>query len=195
MCTGTMGCGYDCKQRKPGLYSRSVCTNALYGLYHERRSCPQQHRHTALAMHPCITALVCARASNRHNLLPVCPAAEFEGRDGGNDNDVDDEFDDDAEAVKGMARLFCEVAEAYIQLILAATPQVSIPYIACWAGACSLPLLGLFGWILIFWVLSGHSSVSSRHACSVLLQHCEEGRMGACCLPGVLVLVLVLVLV
>jgi hypothetical protein len=49
---------------------------------------------------------------------------EFEGRDGGNDNDVDDEFDDDPETVKGMARLFCEVAEAYIQLILAATPQV-----------------------------------------------------------------------
>jgi hypothetical protein len=57
--------------------------------------------------------------------LPL--AAEFEGRDGGNDNDVDDEFDDDAEAVKGMARLFCEVAEAYIQLILAATPQVNMP--------------------------------------------------------------------
>jgi hypothetical protein len=50
--------------------------------------------------------------------------AEFEGRDGGNDDDVDDEFDDDEEAVKGMARLFCEVAEAYIQLILAGTPEV-----------------------------------------------------------------------
>lgn len=50
--------------------------------------------------------------------------AEFEGRDGGNDDDVDDEFDDDEEAVKGMARLFCEVAEAYIQLILAASPEV-----------------------------------------------------------------------
>jgi len=37
---------------------------------------------------------------------------------------VDDEFDDDAETVKGMARLFCEVSEAYIQLIFAATPQV-----------------------------------------------------------------------
>jgi transportin-3 len=52
-------------------------------------------------------------------------AAEAEGRDGGNDNDVDDEFDDDSESVKGMARLFCEVAEAYIQLVLAATPEVS----------------------------------------------------------------------
>ena len=51
-------------------------------------------------------------------------AAESEGRDGGNDNDVDDEFDDDSESVKGMARLFCEVAEAYIQLVLAATPEV-----------------------------------------------------------------------
>lgn len=51
--------------------------------------------------------------------------AEFEGRDNGNDNDVDDEFDDDGETVKGMARLFCEVAEAYIQLILAATADVS----------------------------------------------------------------------
>jgi hypothetical protein len=50
--------------------------------------------------------------------------AEFEGRDRGNDDDVDDEFDDDEEAVKGMARLFCEVAEAYIQLILAASPEV-----------------------------------------------------------------------
>lgn len=49
---------------------------------------------------------------------------EHEGRDGGNDDDVEDEFDDDEETVKGMARLFCEVAEAYIQLILAATPQV-----------------------------------------------------------------------
>jgi hypothetical protein len=53
-------------------------------------------------------------------------AAESEGRDGGNDNDVDDEFDDDSETVKGMARLFCEVAEAYIQLVLAATPEVRL---------------------------------------------------------------------
>jgi hypothetical protein len=52
--------------------------------------------------------------------------AEFEGRDGAHDDDVDDEFDDDIENVKGMARLFCEVAEAYIQLILAATPQVRL---------------------------------------------------------------------
>eukprot|EP00879_Flechtneria_rotunda_P018208 GHRR01019098.1.p2 GENE.GHRR01019098.1~~GHRR01019098.1.p2 ORF type:complete len:293 (+),score=112.18 GHRR01019098.1:708-1586(+) len=49
--------------------------------------------------------------------------AEHEGRDGGGD-DVDDEFDDDEETVKGMARLFCEMAEAYIQLVLAATPEV-----------------------------------------------------------------------
>lgn len=51
--------------------------------------------------------------------------AESEGRDGGNDNDVDDDFDDDEELVKGMARLFCEVAEAYIQLVLSAQPDVS----------------------------------------------------------------------
>jgi hypothetical protein len=54
------------------------------------------------------------------------PTPEYEYRDSGAEEDVDDEFDDDAESVKGMARLFCEVAEAYIQLILAATPQVRV---------------------------------------------------------------------
>jgi hypothetical protein len=44
---------------------------------------------------------------------------------------VDDEFDDDSETVKGMARLFCEVAEAYIQLVLAATPEVRPDSIVC----------------------------------------------------------------
>eukprot|EP00878_Enallax_costatus_P035114 GHUV01039091.1.p2 GENE.GHUV01039091.1~~GHUV01039091.1.p2 ORF type:complete len:128 (+),score=26.53 GHUV01039091.1:641-1024(+) len=57
-------------------------------------------------------------------LLSHTPA-ESEGRDGGHEPDVDDEFDDDEEAVKGMARLFCEVAEAYIQLVLSAQPDVS----------------------------------------------------------------------
>lgn len=62
--------------------------------------------------------------------------AEFEGRDGGNDDDVDDEFDDDAETVKGMARLFCEVAEAYICLLLAPAPQVrqDKDHIVCVSG-------------------------------------------------------------
>lgn len=51
---------------------------------------------------------------------------------------MDDEFDDDEETVKGMARLFCEVAEAYIQLILAATPQVGAGWV-CSATDCTSP--------------------------------------------------------
>jgi hypothetical protein len=70
-----------------------------------------------------------------HHAPVLRAAAEAEGRDGGKDDDVADEFDDDEEAVKGMARLFCEVAEAYIQLVLAATPQVCVRVFASWSAS------------------------------------------------------------
>lgn len=36
-----------------------------------------------------------------------------------------DEFDDDEDTAKGMARLFAEVGEAYIHLVATAVPEVS----------------------------------------------------------------------
>uniref|UniRef100_A0A383V7P9 Importin N-terminal domain-containing protein n=1 Tax=Tetradesmus obliquus TaxID=3088 RepID=A0A383V7P9_TETOB len=76
--------------------------------------------------------------------------AESEGRDGGNDNDVDDEFDDDSESVKGMARLFCEVAEAYIQLVLAATPEV-LPPVEALLDVTAHPEHDIFSMSFGFW--------------------------------------------
>ncbi|KAF6259150.1 armadillo-type protein [Scenedesmus sp. NREL 46B-D3] len=76
--------------------------------------------------------------------------AESEGRDGGNDNDVDDVFDDDSETVKGMARLFCEVAEAYIQLVLAATPEV-LPPVEALLDVTAHPEHDIFSMSFGFW--------------------------------------------
>ncbi|GBF90722.1 hypothetical protein Rsub_03023 [Raphidocelis subcapitata] len=53
--------------------------------------------------------------------------AEEEGRPSPADDDVADEFDDDFDAIKGMGRLFCEVGEAYLPLIVTATPEVQGP--------------------------------------------------------------------
>lgn len=40
---------------------------------------------------------------------------------------MDDEYDDDYDTAKGMARLFTEVGEAYIQFIVTAVPDVMPP--------------------------------------------------------------------
>lgn len=37
-----------------------------------------------------------------------------------------DDFDDDEDTAKGMARLFAEVAEAYILLVASAVPEVRL---------------------------------------------------------------------
>ena len=48
-------------------------------------------------------------------------------RKGRSEFDERDDCDDDEETSKGMARLFTEVAEAYLSLIVTATPQVLAP--------------------------------------------------------------------
>eukprot|EP00878_Enallax_costatus_P020398 GHUV01021558.1.p1 GENE.GHUV01021558.1~~GHUV01021558.1.p1 ORF type:complete len:515 (+),score=87.61 GHUV01021558.1:142-1545(+) len=88
------------------------------------QTCVPNTNMTSLAQHLVMKVMA---LRPRFSLALRKAIAESEGRDGGHEPDVDDEFDDDEEAVKGMARLFCEVAEAYIQLVLSAQPDVLAP--------------------------------------------------------------------
>jgi len=45
----------------------------------------------------------------------------------GKEQDTSDEFDDDEDTAKGMARLFAEVGEAYIMLVASAVPETRLP--------------------------------------------------------------------
>ncbi|KAI8470335.1 MAG: armadillo-type protein [Monoraphidium minutum] len=76
--------------------------------------------------------------------------AEEEGRPGAADEDVADEFDDDFDAIKGMGRLFCEVGEAYLPLILTATPEV-MPPVEALLEVAGHPDADIYGMSFAFW--------------------------------------------
>ncbi|GFR52886.1 hypothetical protein Agub_g15518, partial [Astrephomene gubernaculifera] len=119
---------------------------------------------------PLVQAIVPAIMGLRGRFAVAARRREAETGRGGNSGGGEGEFDDDEDSAKGMARLFCEVGEAYLALIVTAVAEVRAPVEALLEVA-AYPDFGICSMSFNFWhrlsrqlLSSGFSSGSAAAA-------------------------------